>query len=282
MLWRRKAKIFRTKPVKPHLIPELNYSQSRIDGFNLAAWQRNHFVMVGAGGLGSHISSALIRKGVGILSTMDDDLVELKNLSRQLFLKSDIGKYKAIQLGKHLSKQGLFPTEIRTYPFRFQELLEDGHDFSDAAVLICGVDNTPTRRHVTLHALEYELPVIHTAVSLDGYILNCFIQQPGQACWGCRQPEHIGNDITYPCDQGGIIDVLQIAAGLVVFAIDTIIGERNRQWNFREIYLDGTIPDKVRTIDRNPDCPLCGNLSATSKTSNDASLLGEHAEPRHA
>jgi molybdopterin/thiamine biosynthesis adenylyltransferase len=253
--WERRVRSFRTWPVRA--LTELNMSQAPIEGFDLGAYQAAHVVMVGAGGIGSQVATALVRKGIGHLTLLDDDRVELKNLTRQLYCKHDVGKYKAVRLARHLTRDGLFPTRIDAHPRRFQELIERGDRFDQTSILICGVDNNPTRRAVAAFALARDIPVIHAAVSRDGNHLYVMVQKAAEACWGCAFPNYV-NDNTYPCNLPGIIDVLQVVAGFVVFTVDTLICGRPRDWNVRQIYLDGSAPDRARIIERRPDCELCG------------------------
>ena len=56
-------------------------------------------------------------------------------------------------------------------------------------------------------------------------------------------------------------DILKVMAGIVLYAVDTLVMERPRLWNYRDVLLDGSIPDAVRTITRRPECPLCRDLT---------------------
>jgi molybdopterin/thiamine biosynthesis adenylyltransferase len=257
-MWRR-SKTYRTAPVRIGLREELNSTQAKITGFDLAAMQNAHVVLIGAGGIGSPVAAALIRKGLGTLSIIDDDIVELKNLTRQWFGRADIGKYKALCLARNLAADGLFPTTLTGYPFRFQELLDRGHDFTGATILCCAVDNNPTRRAVCQYAIDHNLPAIYAAVSRGGNEAYAMAQEPRKACWACAFPAYV-NDDSYPCNLPAINDVLLVVAGQIVFTIDTIVGDRPRKWNVRETFLDGTLPDRVREVPRRTDCPVCGYL----------------------
>ena len=88
--------------------------------------------------------------------------------------------------------------------------------------------------------------------------MRCTIQEPGQACFGCLQP-HAINDDSYPCDLPGIIDINQVIAGFMVYALDTILMGRHREWNLRDVFLNGSVPETPAVIEKNPDCPLCGD-----------------------
>ena len=70
-----------------------------------ALWQRFQGAKVavcGLGGLGSHIAVALARAGVGALSLIDFDKVDLSNLNRQQYKASQIGGEKPLALAENL------------------------------------------------------------------------------------------------------------------------------------------------------------------------------------
>ena len=72
-----------------------------------ALWQRFQGAKVavcGLGGLGSHIAVALARAGVGALSLIDFDKVDLSNLNRQQYKASQIGREKPLALAENLSE----------------------------------------------------------------------------------------------------------------------------------------------------------------------------------
>lgn len=255
--WRR-AKTYRSAPINARHIPILNAAQSRVAGFDLEALQSNRIVMVGAGGIGSPAASLLIRKGAGHLSFVDDDRVELGNLSRQMFNRADVGDLKAHALARRLAAEGLFPARIDAVPFRFGEALERGHDFTDAAVIIAGVDNNPSRKAIAEFGIANNIPVIHAAVSRGGNESYVFVQEPHAACWACVFPGYV-DDTSVPCNLPGIADSLAVVAGQIVYAVDSILADRPRRWNVRESFLCGTLNDRARRVERRADCPLCGH-----------------------
>lgn len=59
-------------------------------------------VIVGLGGLGSHIAIMLARTGIGHIHLIDFDKVDVTNLNRQEYTISDLGEYKTKALKKHL------------------------------------------------------------------------------------------------------------------------------------------------------------------------------------
>ena len=67
--------------------------------------QEHGVLIVGMGGLGCPVAHYLISSGIGYLTIMDPDKVELSNLSRQpLYTEKDVGKYKVKVAKETLSK----------------------------------------------------------------------------------------------------------------------------------------------------------------------------------
>jgi molybdopterin/thiamine biosynthesis adenylyltransferase len=70
-------------------IPDALVRQAPIPGFDQAKCSRAHVLCIGAGGLISHAAHAFVRKGIGALTILDDDLIEESNLNRQHFYADD-------------------------------------------------------------------------------------------------------------------------------------------------------------------------------------------------
>ena len=256
-----KTKVFKTNPTKKGQLADLNFSQAKVFRFDLQKYRGSAIAQIGAGAIGTHAALALVRKGIGALDIFDDDTVELKNLTRQLFSIKDVGKNKAHCLAKILSKHGFFKTTLTAHPFRFQEALEEGLDFSRYDAIVCAVDNNPSRVLASRHCLSHDIPLITNAVSRDGNQMYCAVQEPGKACFGCIVP-HAVNDDSYPCNLPGIIDIIQVVSGYTVYALDTVLMGRPRQWNINVAFLDGGAPDHCLLIPKKDDCPLCGKGAA--------------------
>jgi molybdopterin/thiamine biosynthesis adenylyltransferase len=232
--------------------------QEKLPGFNQQALEKAQVILIGAGGLGGECGEALVRKGVGELVILDFDIVEPTNLNRQRFYKSDLYKNKAHRLARNLAKEGYCGTLIQGYGLSFQDAVEQGIDLL-GSVAIVGVDNNPARTAASRFYRERNIPVIFTAVSAQadhGYV---FIQEPGEdkACFGCRFPKSI-NDDTYPCPgTPSIKDILKTVSGIVSYAVDSLLMKRLRVWNYKSIFLDGTVPGFDCVIEKRKDCKLC-------------------------
>jgi len=231
--------------------------QRAVPGFDSSKFSESVITEIGCGGLNGESGEGFARKGPRELQLFDGDKVEPPNLNRQFFSAADIGKNKAICLAKNLSRQGFLGTVITGYPYYFQEWLES-HQLPPTDLLVCGVDDDETRIFVSRYALNHNLPVIFSAVSRDGNQGYVFVQEQGKACFGCAFPGALkGRESPCP-NTPAIKDILKVVAGVVLYAADTIICDRKRNWNYRMIYLAGYMPDVNQQIDRRPDCPLCG------------------------
>ncbi len=234
-------------------IPDALIRQAPIPGFDQAKYSRAHVLCIGAGGLISHVAPALVRKGIGALTILDDDLVEASNLNRQHFYAEDIGRPKAIALVQNLQRECTFATTLTGHVLRLEEALDTGVDLT-CDVVVCGVDNNPTRMLASRAFRERGVQVTFLAVSRDadqGYV---FVQEAWGACFACLFPD-AGDDQTYPCPgTPGFPDVLQIVGGLAVYAIDSCVIARRRQWTFRSINLSDGGCDRQFTPLPRADC----------------------------
>jgi len=231
--------------------------QEEIPGFDQSKLSHAVINLIGAGGLGGEIGEGLARKGIGYLNIFDDDIVELSNLNRQRFYEEDLGEKKAICLAKNLVKECIWKTIIIGYPYMFEEIVHlNLIPLCDLA--ICGVDSNASRKFISSYYYEKNIPVIFTAVSEDANHGYVFVQKPDKSCFGCAFPEAIETD-GEPCPGSPAVkDILKTVSGIILMAVDTILmKDRNREWNFKEIFLDGSAPDGNRIVERSENCLIC-------------------------
>jgi molybdopterin/thiamine biosynthesis adenylyltransferase len=229
---------------------------SGVAGFCQAALGQARLLLVGAGGLISHIAPTAARKGIGQIALVDDDVVEANNLNRQFFYKRDIGSHKAVALARNLQRECTARTRLIGLALRFEEAAERGV-LPDSDVAVCGVDNNPCRTAASAYFRRQGVPVIFTAVSRDadhGYV---FVQDCRGACIGCLFPDMV-SDERYPCPgTPAIADVLQAVGALTVYAIDSLLMTRPRSWNYRRISLADVSSEGAGCVAARPGCPLC-------------------------
>ena len=176
--------------------------QELLSSFDQAAIDNAHGVLVGGGGIGSEIGEGLVRKGIGRLTILDHDIVDITNLNRQKYFEQDIGQRKGPTLAKNLGHYATSGTRLDGYGYSFKDAVAAGIDLS-ASYVVCGVDCGRTRVDVSRYFYVRKVPVIFVAVDYaaeNGYVL---IQEPEQACFGCAFPKSLYAHKA-PCDTAQI------------------------------------------------------------------------------
>ena len=126
-------------------------------------------LVVGAGGLGSPAIAYLAAAGVGTLGVVDDDVVSLSNLQRQIVHRSGSDESKVASAGQFVA--GLNPH----VEFRPHQLRVDGSNsgtlFQDYDLVLDGSDTLGTRRVVAAGAEAAGIPLVSGGVSMwDGQV----------------------------------------------------------------------------------------------------------------
>ena len=239
-------------------IPGAEDRQRKIAGFDQEIFSSSSVACIGAGGIISQIAPTLVRKGIGKITLVDDDLVEISNFNRQRFYIYDVGRNKAIALAENLQRECIAETEIVGIPLRFEEAVASEVDLA-CDVAICGVDNNPARVAASRYFRSSKIPVIFTAVSRDGDHGYVFVQDRIGPCIACLFPDMI-NDDRYPCPgTPAIADILQAVGSLAVYAVDTLLMQRPRAWNYRRISLSDGTTDGAALVPAREGCQICGS-----------------------
>lgn len=210
--------------------------------------------VVGAGGLGSPASIYLAVAGVGELRIIDDDVVELSNLNRQiLHWDKDIGKLKVLSAEEKLRELNgeieVFSLGERIEENNGEELLR-GTD----VVLDC-LDNFPSRFLLNKLCLRLRIPLIHSVIfGLEGRITTIV---PGKTpCLSCIYPQPPIEVKPFPV-VGGTAGVMGCMEALETIKLILGIGEPLLG---RMLRFDGErMKVQIFPLKRRENCPDCGN-----------------------
>lgn len=238
------------------LQPQVSARQETVPGFDQARLARAHILLIGAGGLGSEIGQGLVRKGIGAITVLDHDSVEVTNLTRQRFFERDRGKNKAVALVRNLAMEATARTNLLGYPLSFQDAVSKGISL-DSDVVVCGVDNDETRVEVARQFVALR-PVVFAGTSRDADSGYVFVQEPGKACFVCQFPDAWDSSSTAACVPSEIA-ILKTISGFVLYAIDSLLMPRVRTWNYRALSLSGSWNERSSMVERQPECKLCGS-----------------------
>lgn len=145
--------------------------------------KNSHIVIAGMGGLGCLSSIYLARAGVGHITIVDHDHVELPDLNRQiLYQDEDIGERKVYSAQRELMK---INPEIEVTPL-FEKISKK--NVSDVAqgvqVVVDGLDNFETRFLINAACFKKDIPFIYGGV--DGFDGAITTLMPGKTpCLAC-------------------------------------------------------------------------------------------------
>ncbi|HMJ35310.1 MAG TPA: molybdopterin-synthase adenylyltransferase MoeB [Baekduia sp.] len=214
-------------------------------------------LLLGAGGLGSPTALYLAAAGVGTLGIVDDDVVDVSNLQRQVIHTTDsVGTPKVDSAERAI--HALNPdVHVRKYETRLDasNIVDIIKDYD---IVVDGVDNFPTRYLLNDASVRLKIPVVSAAIlGFEGQ-LSVFAPYDGP-CYRClfRQPPPA--ELAPSCGANGVLGVLPGTMGLLqaTEVVKLIIGEGSPLIGRLLIYdaLDATTTElKVR---RDPECPIC-------------------------
>ncbi|MBW8294198.1 molybdopterin-synthase adenylyltransferase MoeB [Sphingopyxis sp.] len=227
-------------------------------GAGQAKLKAAHVTVVGAGGIGCPAITYLAAAGVGRLTIIDDDVVELSNLQRQpLFIDADIGASKAAvaadaarQINPHVEAVAA------------AERLDIGNAsalLGSASLILDGCDNFATRLAVNHAAVALHIPLLSAAIgAFEGQVALYEGWRAGRPCYACL----VGDDPNQEglnCAETGVMGALAgmigtMAALEAVRALTgwgsalagrlAIIDMLDRRW--REV-----------AVAKDPECPIC-------------------------
>lgn len=176
-----------------------------------------HVVVVGVGALGCQSADLLARAGIGSLTLVDRDVVELSNLQRQtLFDERDAagGLSKACAAQSRLNAvNSAIQIRAITADVRARNALQiltqalGGQDVFDAAgaVIIDGTDNFHTRYLLNDCAVKLGVPYVYGGVIGVRGMCAIFAPGAGGPCLRCIFPDPPPPGTTPTCDTAGVL-----------------------------------------------------------------------------
>src|SRR5471030_2314335 len=214
-------------------------------------------LLLGAGGLGSPTSLYLAAAGVGTLGIVDNDVVDLSNLQRQVIHTTERIGVPKVDSAEQAIKALNPNVEVVKYQTRLDasNIMEiiSGWD-----VIVDGVDNFPTRYLLNDASVRLQIPVVSASIlGFDGQ-LSIFKPYDGP-CYRCLFPVPPPAELAPSCGANGVLGVLPGTMGLLqaTEVIKLIVGAGDPAIGRLLLYdaLAATLSEvKVR---RDPDCPIC-------------------------
>ena len=215
-------------------------------------------LMVGAGGLGSPSAYYLAAAGVGTMGIIDNDVVDLSNLQRQILHSNDRVGMPKTESAK-MTLQALNP-DVKIIPYQekltSQNIMEIIKDYD---IIVDGCDNFPTRYLVNDACVLAKKPNVHGSIfQFEG---QASVFYPGKGpCYRCLYPEPPPPEMAPSCQEAGVLGVLPGLIG-VIQALETIkliLGKGDTLVG--RLLCFNTLTMEISTLKLKADraCPMCG------------------------
>jgi molybdopterin/thiamine biosynthesis adenylyltransferase/rhodanese-related sulfurtransferase len=214
-------------------------------------------LLLGAGGLGSPTALYLAAAGVGTLGIVDDDVVDLSNLQRQVIHTTDRIGVPKVDSAEETIKALNPDVNVVKYPVRVDasNIVEiiSGYD-----VIVDGVDNFPTRYLLNDATVRLKIPVVSASIlGFDGQ-LSVFKPYDGP-CYRCLFREPPPAELAPSCGANGVLGVLPGTMGLLqATEVIKLILEIGEPAIGRLLLYDalGATLTEVK-VHKDPECPIC-------------------------
>lgn len=236
-----------------------------IGGAGQLALSGRHLVLVGLGGIGSPVLQYLAGAGIGRLTLVDDDKVDVSNLQRQtLYNTRDVGHGKAVLAKRWVST---FDPALDVEISDRRITAENAPDLVVGADLVLdGTDNFATRLAVSDACVAERVPLLSAAVGrFQGQVGAFAGHLPGHSCYRCFVGDAFDAEDCDTCAEDGMLGamagwVATFAAMQAVRILLSGVGNMgDPEWGKVHL-LDGLAPAmRSFMIAKDPACPACGS-----------------------
>jgi len=215
-------------------------------------------LVVGAGGLGSPVLMYLAAAGVGTIGVVDDDVVELSNLQRQVVHGvADVGRLKSESAAQMLASVNplvaVVRHDVRIDSTNALEIIA-GYD-----VVVDGTDNFPTRYLLNDACVLLGKPHVWGSIyRFDGQTSIWWARHG--PCYRCVFPDPPPPGLVPSCAEGGVLGVLCAVIGsvqaaetvkLITGVGDPLVGRLMVHDGLRQSW-------DTLTVRKDPECAVCG------------------------
>jgi molybdopterin/thiamine biosynthesis adenylyltransferase len=218
-------------------------------------------LVVGAGGLGAPLLLYLAAAGVGTLGVIDDDVVELSNLQRQVIHTTDrIGLPKVESAAAMLAA---INPDVRVNQIKARLTADNAASIiADYDLVADGSDNFATRFLLNDACFLLRKPLASAALlRFDAQIstYKAYLGDP-HPCYRCLFPERPPEDLIPRCEQAGILGALAGTVGCLqaTEVLKELLGIGDSLSGHLLIYDALAAMFRKIKVKRDPACALCG------------------------
>ena len=222
----------------------------------------SNVIVIGAGGVGSPVLQYLAAAGIGRIGVIDDDVVSLSNLQRQLLFETgDVGRSKVEVASARMAAINpdvvVTPINARIGADNAMALLEG------ADVIVDGSDNFATRLAVADAAYALQIPLVSAAIGqFHGQIGTWRGWEADKPCYRCFVGDAHDADDCDSCSEVGVLGAMvgMMGSWAAMEAIRVLhpFGEDQAG----KLYIVDGLKPEMRTIrmPKDPGCGTCGQI----------------------
>lgn len=240
--------------------------QILLDGWDIEAQEKlklANVLIVGCGGIGCTTAELLARAGVGKITLIDADTIEISNLQRQIaYTQQDVGFYKSEILSKRLQQINPF-IQVESHTHKLDELNAQSL-IAQQDLVLDGCDNFTTRYLVNQVCTQFNVPLI--SASAIGFQGQLFMVEGNSACYECLFPKEQHINESFRCADSGVLATTpNVMASLQAHHALLYLGLAQTPLKQKLLLWDGlTMKQRILSFEKDTDCANC-QASHTAK-----------------
>ena len=216
-------------------------------------------LIVGAGGLGSPAAMYLACSGVGSITLVDDDTVDLTNLQRQIMHSTErIGQAKVLSAQSTLAQ--LNPTvQVQALQARADARLLQSLVAQADVVLDC-CDNFQTRQAINAACVQHHVPLVSgAAIGMDGQIAVYDPRVAHAPCYACVFAPNAPPEEARCATMGVLAPLVGVIGAMQALEALKLLAQTGTSLNGYLLMLDARSMEWTRIhVQKNPGCAVCG------------------------
>lgn len=244
----------------------LRYSrQILLPNFDIEKQQKlmdSHVVIMGLGGLGSPVAIYLAAAGIGKLTLVDFDRVELSNLQRQIIHSTQtIGQSKVESAAHRIQQINPLVETICINQKLSQQALEN--ILPHASLLVDATDNFASRFMINRACYRSKTPLVSgAAIRMEGQVSVFDFQNDLSPCYRCLYDEQ-GDEETSCSETGVMAPMVGIIGSIQAMEAIKLISGYGETLTGKLLISDALFQEWRRMkFKKNPSCPVCGQHTA--------------------
>jgi len=218
----------------------------------------SHVLIMGLGGLGSPVAMYLAAAGIGKLTLVDFDNVELSNLQRQIIHRTSSLQQSKVESAAATIEQ-LNPL-VKTSCIN-KQLEEDGLSnlLSDVDLLVDATDNFATRFMINRACFNTSTPLVSgAAIRMEGQVSVFNFKQADSPCYRCLYDEQ-GEENTSCSENGVMAPMVGIIGSIQAMEAIKVLANYGETLTGKLLITDAMFQDwRSMKFKKDPACPVCG------------------------